>query len=36
MNRMLKDFVDKVDKGQYTKEDAQKWLEDQDEDKASQ
>ena len=27
MNQMLKSFVDKVDKGQYTKQDAQDWLE---------
>ena len=26
MNKMLKDFIDKVDKGQYNKEDAQDWL----------
>jgi hypothetical protein len=26
MNKMLKAFVDKVDKGEYTKEDAQDWL----------
>ena len=25
MNKMLKEFVDKVDAGQYNKEDAQKW-----------
>jgi hypothetical protein len=26
MNQMLRDFVDKVDKGQYNKEDAQQWV----------
>jgi hypothetical protein len=26
MNRMLKSFVDKVEKGEYNKEDAQEWL----------
>ena len=26
MNQMLRDFVDKVDNGQYNKEDAQDWL----------
>jgi len=25
MNKMLKDFVDKVEKGEYTKEDADKF-----------
>jgi len=28
MNRMLKDFIDKVEKGQYTKEDAEKFKND--------
>ena len=27
MNKMQREFVDKVEKGQYTKEDAQDWLE---------
>jgi hypothetical protein len=26
MNKMLREFIDKVEKGQYTKEDAQDWL----------
>jgi len=26
MNKMLKSFIDKVEKGQYNKEDAQDWL----------
>ena len=46
MNQMLRDFVDKVDNGSYTKEDAQRWAiegghwpfakEETDEDKAGQ
>lgn len=44
MNQMLRDFVDKVDKDQYNKEDAQQWVvengawpfeKEEDEDKAS-
>lgn len=30
MNKMLKDFVDKVQKGEYNKEDAKQWAEQQD------
>lgn len=31
MNKMLKTFIDKVEQGEYTKEDAQKWLTEQEE-----